>query len=230
MNHMISFPPISINNDSSWSTALGYINEISNQSETHKILDLVWKLIRALGASGCAYFLPSHSNKFENSSDVKVYQYGTAFQKSSEMRHKYKQVSEANETNIEIEAADDRKGSIISIPVFGPYNSKAIFIIHSWKSPDLIHATEIEKLNYVLLKTQIYIAGIEAKQKLDSVALSKREIQVLEQLIKGKSNKEIAHILGVSVHTVNGYVRFLMLKLDVKDRVSACMAGLSILQ
>lgn len=51
--------------------------------------------------------------------------------------------------------------------------------------------------------------------------LSKRETQVMTQVAVGKTNAEIAAILGISVHTVNTLVRRCFVKLGVSNRVEA---------
>lgn len=51
--------------------------------------------------------------------------------------------------------------------------------------------------------------------------LSQREIETLQMLVKGKSNKEIAAALGISEATVKTHLQNLFNKLGVHDRVSA---------
>ena len=52
-------------------------------------------------------------------------------------------------------------------------------------------------------------------------ALTPRELDVLELLATGASNKEIARDLGISVHTAKFHVGSLMNKLDAVDRTEA---------
>ena len=54
-------------------------------------------------------------------------------------------------------------------------------------------------------------------------ALSARELEVLGWLVHGKSNAEIATILGLSAHTVDTLVRRLYEKLDCNDRTTAAV-------
>ncbi len=51
--------------------------------------------------------------------------------------------------------------------------------------------------------------------------LSEREKQVLEMLVKGRSNKEIAHQLGISENTVKVHTTRVFEKLSVADRLEA---------
>lgn len=53
--------------------------------------------------------------------------------------------------------------------------------------------------------------------------LTDRERQVLEHVIMGKSNTEIAHELLISVHTAKAHVCSILRKLSVDDRVQAAV-------
>ena len=51
--------------------------------------------------------------------------------------------------------------------------------------------------------------------------LSSREIDVLEMMAKGLTNKQIANAFGISSHTVRCHVANITLKLEVSDRTEA---------
>ena len=57
-------------------------------------------------------------------------------------------------------------------------------------------------------------------------ALTERERDVLRLLARGRSNKEIAAELFLSVGTVKGYVSAILSKLDVSDRTQATLAAI----
>ena len=56
--------------------------------------------------------------------------------------------------------------------------------------------------------------------------LSARELQVLELIVKGRSNKEIGDALGISEATVKWHVNMILSRLDVSDRTQATVAAL----
>lgn len=58
-------------------------------------------------------------------------------------------------------------------------------------------------------------------QRTGSPGLSPREHQVLELIVKGRSNKEIGLDLGVAENTVKNHVKVVLDKLGVQDRVQA---------
>lgn len=56
--------------------------------------------------------------------------------------------------------------------------------------------------------------------------LSAREHQVLELIVKGRSNKEIGDALGISEATVKWHINAILSRLDVTDRTQAAVAAL----
>lgn len=58
-------------------------------------------------------------------------------------------------------------------------------------------------------------------QKITEMGISKREYEVLVQISKGLSNKEIAEALFVSESTIKTHVSNLLVKLDAKRRTQA---------
>jgi DNA-binding NarL/FixJ family response regulator len=58
------------------------------------------------------------------------------------------------------------------------------------------------------------------------VALPPRHLQLLRRLAAGRSNKELAHELGLSEATVKGYLKELYARLDVRSRAEAVAYGL----
>ncbi|WP_298508044.1 LuxR C-terminal-related transcriptional regulator [uncultured Kordia sp.] len=58
-------------------------------------------------------------------------------------------------------------------------------------------------------------------KKIENLGLSKREYEVLCELAKGHSNKEIASLLFVSESTIKTHVSNVYTKLDVKRRTQA---------
>jgi DNA-binding NarL/FixJ family response regulator len=56
--------------------------------------------------------------------------------------------------------------------------------------------------------------------------LSARELQILELIVKGKSNREIAEELQITVGTVKWHVNIILGRLHVSDRTQAAVAAL----
>jgi len=56
--------------------------------------------------------------------------------------------------------------------------------------------------------------------------LTPRELDVLEQIVNGKSNKEIGTELDISEATVKTHINSLLAKLGVTDRTQAATAAI----
>jgi DNA-binding NarL/FixJ family response regulator len=56
--------------------------------------------------------------------------------------------------------------------------------------------------------------------------LSAREIEVLELMVQGLANKQIAHHLGVAETTAKNHVKSILGKLNVRDRTQAATAAI----
>lgn len=67
--------------------------------------------------------------------------------------------------------------------------------------------------------SQQHARNIE-KPVIWSDALTEREIETAEQILKGKSNLEIAETMNISERTVKKYVQSLLAKYEVKDRLA----------
>jgi len=70
------------------------------------------------------------------------------------------------------------------------------------------------------------IRGDEMAQP--GAALTRREIEVLRLLARGRSYGEIAEQLGVSINTVATHIKKLYLKLDVHTAASAVMRAVEL--
>ena len=68
-------------------------------------------------------------------------------------------------------------------------------------------------------------AGVDAAP---SESLTAREVQVLELVAKGKSNKQIAVDLGISAHTVKFHVNAILGKMNAHTRTQAVVRGVQL--
>ncbi len=58
------------------------------------------------------------------------------------------------------------------------------------------------------------------------VPLTTREMEILQYVVRGSSNKEIARALKISQQTVKNHISSILRKLDVKDRTEAAVYAL----
>ncbi len=57
-------------------------------------------------------------------------------------------------------------------------------------------------------------------------ALTPRELEVLQLIVEGLPNQAIANVLGISLHTIKGYVQTIFQKLYVSDRTQAAVKAI----
>lgn len=69
-------------------------------------------------------------------------------------------------------------------------------------------------------------ASATAAAKDNLFALTERELDVLQQLVEGLSNQEIAEKLCITLHTVKSHMRHIMEKLMVSDRTQVAVKAL----
>lgn len=81
------------------------------------------------------------------------------------------------------------------------------------------------KTKTVIVEKEVYIKSQEDfvlnQTELDNLNLTTRELEVLELMAKGMSNKEIAEQLFVSLNTIKTHSGKLFEKMDVKRRTQA---------
>lgn len=95
------------------------------------------------------------------------------------------------------------------------------------KRPGKVHARLLELfmpyLHSALVRVAGYSDGIQSRQ------ITEREREVLQWVRKGKTNGEIAQILGISLYTVKNHVQNILRKLNVQNRSHAVAKGNNLL-
>ncbi len=81
----------------------------------------------------------------------------------------------------------------------------------------------------MLLLRQVAPSVDAAQKRLSGAALTPRETEVLSWLAKGKTNRDIGDILGMSPRTVNKHLEHIFEKLGVETRTAAAAIASSLL-
>lgn len=107
------------------------------------------------------------------------------------------------------------------IPLYGPNGFVGMFGC-SAKREDLTDK-QIRELQLLCICVFQRYCELEIQRAPKTHSLTDREMQILRHMMQGKTNSEVADDIGISKHTVDGYIGRLFLKLQVNDRVSAAM-------
>jgi DNA-binding NarL/FixJ family response regulator len=97
------------------------------------------------------------------------------------------------------------------------------YVLKSQAAKDLVHAIEEVSRGFVYLSPSISRAVVDAylsEMHGSGDALSGRELQVVQLIGEGKSSKEIASQMGISVKTVESHKARVMRKLNVHGTAS----------
>lgn len=112
------------------------------------------------------------------------------------------------------------------IPVYGPFNMNGVISLGFSKIIDPRDRDTARRLTEIALAYHYEMVQHFGEKRSD-VDLSKRENEVLTWIARGKSNTDIATILGISISSVDTYTRRIFEKMGVNDRVSAAMSGVA---
>lgn len=96
------------------------------------------------------------------------------------------------------------------------------YIIKEMEADELVDAIKsVIKGRSVIHPNILEVIDRSGEMPHEKNILSNREIEVLKEIVKGKSNKEIGETLFVSEKTVKTHVSHILNKLEVSDRTQA---------
>ena len=100
--------------------------------------------------------------------------------------------------------------------------------VQAYLTKDVLH-DELLKAIRAVHAGQTYLPSAVAAAlaaQMPRPDLSGREVQVLELIVAGQANKQIAYSLGIAEHTVKNHVKNILSKLGVQDRTQAATAAI----
>ncbi|MEH6789145.1 helix-turn-helix transcriptional regulator [Parasphingorhabdus sp.] len=115
----------------------------------------------------------------------------------------------------------------VAVPLFGPNSRNSYFSMNFGRNMALDDEAIVRPLVGLAHSCHRRICAIISRSGEDEPPLSERESEVLYWISRGKSNSDMAVILDISKATVDSYIRRLFKKLQVNDRISAVIVGLS---
>ena len=100
--------------------------------------------------------------------------------------------------------------------------------VRSYLTKDVLHDELVKAVRAVDSGESYLPPSVEAALAAQSPRpdLSAREVQVLELIVRGLANKQIAYTLNIAEHTVKNHVKNILSKLGVQDRTQAATAAI----
>lgn len=112
----------------------------------------------------------------------------------------------------------------LTLPVYGRASSSGIVMLGEVARPSLIDDSDLAWLHVAAESAFRRIEQLRYEASRDAL-LSAREQEVLYWIASGKSNADVATIVGISPATVATYVMRLFAKLGVNSRVAAALSA-----
>ena len=100
--------------------------------------------------------------------------------------------------------------------------------VQAYLTKDVLHDELLKAIRAVYAGQTYLPAGVAAAlaAQMPRPDLSAREVQVLELIVRGLANKQIAYALSIAEHTVKNHVKNILSKLGVQDRTQAATAAI----
>ncbi len=112
-----------------------------------------------------------------------------------------------------------------AFPTFGPHQHLAAFGINQVDHQDRVEHADIPILQTIAQAAHLRIDQLETGL-VERPRLAPREVVILHWIAQGKSNEEIALILGSKRPTIATHIKRIFFKLNVSDRASAAVKGM----
>jgi two-component system NarL family response regulator len=100
--------------------------------------------------------------------------------------------------------------------------------VQAYLTKDVLHDELLKAIRAVYAGQTYLPAGVAAAlaAQIPRPDLSGREVQVLELIVQGLANKQIAYSLSIAEHTVKNHVKSILSKLGVQDRTQAATVAI----
>jgi DNA-binding CsgD family transcriptional regulator len=113
------------------------------------------------------------------------------------------------------------------IPVFGPFETIGCFLVGNQTGAVILTKQDMLVVQSVCQHIHLRIFEL-FDQKHTTIRLSERKVEILFWMSKGKSKRDIAQILNISVHTIDAYVRRIYVQLEVDNNVEAVVKAIKL--
>lgn len=114
----------------------------------------------------------------------------------------------------------------VVIPTHSANGRSGCFVLEAEDNEKGLTEHVVRQLSWVCQAAHTRYSQIRRTNTKAIKKLTTREKQILTWVARGKSNSVIADIIGISQHTVNGYLRSIYLKTGTSDRTTAALRGI----
>jgi two-component system NarL family response regulator len=127
--------------------------------------------------------------------------------------------------------ADSPNARIVALSTYGgdeDIHRAFLAGVRAYLTKDVLHDELIRAIRAVHSGQKYVPAAVAAAlaAQLPRPDLSPRELEVLNRIVQGLSNKEIGYALGIAEDTVKNHVKNILSKLGVGDRTQAATAAI----
>lgn len=223
---------------------LDQIMQCGTQSD---LVDLLWNHFRSMGFGAFAYLVPSKEIPLSLAMDWRGLpeEFIERYTKdrlhrvdpfpAHVTRHKttlriYEIAEHAKLNRAELDYIERMKKLGVTdgfiIPTFGMDFRIAKFVLCQVDDPSVLENVDLLESIATLQMAHRRFDELSRRDEPIRPRLPRREVEILHWIAQGKTNREIAVILGISVATVATHIKRLFEKLDVNDRAALAVKGI----
>ena len=223
------------------------LKRIKSCPDRDSLFDMLWHHFRGLGFEAFGYIVPSRDDPGSTVLDMRGFPEAWQQIYESEGLSKYdpspqhvarhlrplqlsKIEEEASLTTAERDFIDrSRKAGVTDgflIPTFGVHQHMGMFALGQITGPEVLERADIDEFEAIAQAAHTRLDQLELQKLEVRPKLAPREVEILHWIALGKTNTEIAAIMGIGTPTVSTYIQRLFGKLEVTDRSSAAVKGL----
>ena len=101
-----------------------------------------------------------------------------------------------------------------------------MFALGQVTGPEVLERADLDEVEAIMQAAHTRLDQLELEKREVRPKLAPREVEILHWIALGKTNSEIAEIVGIGAPTVSTYIQRLFAKLGVTDRSAAAVKGL----
>jgi DNA-binding CsgD family transcriptional regulator len=121
-----------------------------------------------------------------------------------------------------------RVDETVVLPLYGPHGHVAACRLDATMGRAAVDRLNLNALQMAAQHMHLKALDLRPREIARHQLLSRREVEILLWVAKGKSNSVIAELLGIAASTVDTYLRRIFEKLGVCDRTTAALKGVGL--